>query len=207
MKRAISDDQKEQRRLSLLEASLDVFFEKGFAAAKIDDISARAGVSKGAVYLYFHSKQDLLEALLDTYAQPNIDALIESAALADPMQAFDTIARTAAHIVRDTPMPRLAKILISEAPAFPQFAELYRKRMAERGLGALADLIERGVEQNIFRPCDTAAIAKLILAPFLLSMVWTVVFEPVGAEKLDVESLVRTQLGMLARSLATGDLE
>ena len=63
---------KETRAAELLEAALDVFAEKGFAAARMEDIAARAGVAKGTVYLYFPSKEAVFEALVRSVVIPNI---------------------------------------------------------------------------------------------------------------------------------------
>src|SRR4028119_1048973 len=53
---------KADRPAEIVSAALEVFAEKGFAAAKLDEIARRAGVSKGALYLYYETKQDLFEA-------------------------------------------------------------------------------------------------------------------------------------------------
>jgi TetR/AcrR family transcriptional repressor of nem operon len=57
----------EQRRADLLEAGRALFLSKGVAATSLDDITSRAGVSKGLFYLYFQSKDDLLQALQDQF--------------------------------------------------------------------------------------------------------------------------------------------
>jgi AcrR family transcriptional regulator len=64
---------REARPQELLEAALSVFAEKGFTAARLDEIAARAGVSKGTLYLYFPSKEALLEALIDAAILPRIE--------------------------------------------------------------------------------------------------------------------------------------
>src|SRR6266550_6654530 len=66
---------KEARPAELLDAALDVFFEKGFAAARLEDIAARAGVSKGTVYLYFSSKEDVFDALVRAIPQANVETV------------------------------------------------------------------------------------------------------------------------------------
>src|SRR6202041_3634236 len=58
----------EQRRADLLEAGRELFLAKGVAATSLDDITSRAGVSKGLFYLYFRSKDDLLTALQDQFS-------------------------------------------------------------------------------------------------------------------------------------------
>src|SRR3712207_4514991 len=64
---------KDTRPAELLEAALEVFAEKGFTAARMEDIAARAGAAKGTVYLYFASKEAVFEALVRTRILPNIE--------------------------------------------------------------------------------------------------------------------------------------
>ena len=53
---------KEARPAELMSAALDLFVERGFAATRLDEVAARAGVSKGTLYLYFSSKEELFKA-------------------------------------------------------------------------------------------------------------------------------------------------
>ena len=55
---------KESRPAELIAAALDLFVERGFAATRLDEVAARAGVSKGTLYLYFDSKEDLFKAVI-----------------------------------------------------------------------------------------------------------------------------------------------
>src|SRR5512142_2651853 len=64
---------KDARPAEILDAALAVFAQKGFAATKLDDIAAKAGITKGTIYLYFDSKQALFEAL----ARQSVGAQIE----------------------------------------------------------------------------------------------------------------------------------
>src|SRR3954462_1610964 len=63
----------EARPGEIVHAALDVFVEKGFAAARMDEIARRAGVTKGTVYLYFPSKEDLFRAVVEDLMGPNLE--------------------------------------------------------------------------------------------------------------------------------------
>src|SRR5262245_10903240 len=65
----------EARPQEILEAALAVFAERGFAAARMETIAARAGVSKGTLYLYFDSKEEIFKALLQTMLVSRIDEI------------------------------------------------------------------------------------------------------------------------------------
>src|SRR6185295_1825244 len=72
---------RDARPAEIIEAALAVFVERGFAAARLDDIARRAGVTKGTLYLYFADKQALLRAVVETHVVPRVRAV--QAALAD----------------------------------------------------------------------------------------------------------------------------
>ncbi len=82
----------EKTRLAILEAALDVFCEKGYARATFDEIAARAGFTKGAVYWYFRNKADLITALIIEYVQRRraeiIPKLPKGKTLEDLLQYF-----------------------------------------------------------------------------------------------------------------------
>lgn len=59
----------EKTRQAVLESALDVFSDKGYAKATFDEIAARAGFTKGAVYWYFRNKADLVAALIIEYTE------------------------------------------------------------------------------------------------------------------------------------------
>ncbi|HEV8407280.1 MAG TPA: helix-turn-helix domain-containing protein, partial [Sphingomicrobium sp.] len=66
----------EDRPREICAAALEVFAEKGFAAAKLDEIARRAGVSKGTLYLYFADKEQLFRAVVRDSIAPNVEAII-----------------------------------------------------------------------------------------------------------------------------------
>ena len=79
MQRARTDADKDDRRQALIAAALDEFYERGFAAARMDDIARRAKLSKGALYLYFDSKEALFQAVTESFILPHIE-MVEAAA-------------------------------------------------------------------------------------------------------------------------------
>src|SRR5437868_15475989 len=68
---------KEARPQELLAAALDLFVERGYAATRLDDVAAQAGVSKGTLYLYFTNKEELFKAVVRENVLPVLDAAQE----------------------------------------------------------------------------------------------------------------------------------
>lgn len=205
--RARTEEAKDRRRQVLLAAALDEFFERGFSAARMDDIAARAGVSKGALYLYFKSKDALFAALVETYALPNVER-IETAAGAAPnaTQAIETFMRLAPILVRTSAVPKIMKILIADAPAFPDIVNAYRRDVVERGLRVVEGILTRANETGEFEIENPKLSARLVIAPMLLSAIWHVVFErnDPAAAAVDLEELFSIHGKMLKRALAPG---
>jgi AcrR family transcriptional regulator len=201
--RATTDRAKDERRQAILSAALDEFFERGFKAARMDDIARRAGLSKGALYLYFDTKEALFAALLDTIAVPSIErieAILASApSLADGIRALTAFAP---QVIDRTPLPRVLKVVIADAGNFPALAEQYRRAVIDRGLAALSGLVARSPGQGAIAEGDPQLAARLIIAPVLLSAIWKVVFERPGEPPVDLDRLFHLHAGLLLGAAA-----
>ena len=193
-------------------AALEVFAEKGFAAARLDDIAARAGLSKAALYVYFPTKLDLFRAVIDIRAAPDIDAvaaLIETAAIPFTTLAPAILAQMAG--VMDQPTLRsLALMVIAEGRNFPEIATLWHDRMVARALSLLTRAIERGQSVGEVRSGDPRLMAITLVGPMMMGVLWKGVMEPIGGEPLDLLALAREQTrtalhGLLATPPPSGD--
>ncbi len=205
---AISADAKDERRQRIMTAALDIFFEKGFAAARMDDVAKRAGMSKGAVYLYFRSKEAVFEALIDGVAAPILDQ-VETVAAAQPsaLDALDALVALVPHIVRETPVTKFIKIIIAEARAFPALAAGYRARIVDRGLGMLEALVARGAAEGAIEAPDPAMTARLFIAPVLFAGVWRIAFETDDTTELDIPALMAEHARLMRRALAPSEAD
>ena len=202
MQRARSEEAKDTRRQALLDAALNEFFERGFAAARMDDIARRAGLSKGTLYLYFDSKEALFASLIEVFALPNVEQLEAAAATATgAADAIRAMVRLAPVLVRESPVPKIAKILISDALAFPDLVAAYRKTVIERVLSIIAGLLQRAHDAGEISIRDPHLTARLIVAPVMLSAIWRVVFERDAEARLDIDALFAVHEEMLMRGL------
>ncbi len=202
MARARNDAEKKERRQAILLAALDAFYLHGFAAARMDDIARDAGVAKGALYLYFQSKEELFEGLIELIAAPKIaeaDAL--AAAAPSALAGLRALLTLAPVVLRETAVPKLAKVVIASAAAFPAMAERYRTLVVDRGLAVVESLLARGREEGAFAFDDLASTARLVVAPLAFSLVWITTFEREDAPPLDVAALLCAHERMLLRAL------
>lgn len=178
------------RPAEILAAALELFAEKGFSATRMEDVAARAGLSKAGVYLYFNDKTALLEALVNEMAGANISVArgVIEAHQGPVSPLIATILAFLAGQLRHTRFPELIKIVIAESRAHPDIGRLYLDSVVRQGLPLFEGLIRRGVAAGEFRAVDAAFAAKAMIGPMLLAVIWKTVLEPIGAEALDIEA-------------------
>src|SRR4051812_32188046 len=125
----------EARPAEIVSAALDLFVEKGFAATKMEQIGVRAGVTKGTVYLYFRSKEDLFRAVLEESIVPTVEAgeqMIE-AHRGSATELFRTLMLTWWSVIGRHPTSGIPKLIMSEAANFPALAEIFFEKVIQRG--------------------------------------------------------------------------
>lgn len=196
---------KDARPGEIIAAAIGVFAERGYAAAKLDDIAARAGVSKGALYLYFATKEDLFHAVVAEAVAPNLMAVRQAAERFDG--AFADLARfllpNVARLATDLRVGGVLKMVIGESRNFPTLAKVWHDALVAPALGMVAGLIERAQSKGEVKAGDPRTFAFGLIAPIVLGVIWRETFEPVGAPPFDLDALahqhVETALvGMLA---------
>lgn len=194
----------EERPAQILAAALQVFAECGFAAARLDDVARRAGVSKGAIYLYFETKEQLFTAVVTEMIAPNLEAARAAVRAAD--MPFDQVVRAAVGrmagvIVADRRITGIAKLVIAESRSRPELAMVWRQTMIGPGLSLLTGLIEAAQARGEVRAGDARAFAMGLIGPLLMGVLWRETFEPVGAEPVDIPALVAQHLDTVLRGM------
>lgn len=196
---------KADRPGEIVQAAMQVFAEKGFAAARLDEIAARAGVSKGALYLYFETKEDLFRAVVGQVVAPNI-AQVKAMAAAHPGPFSDLIRGLSAHVVgvvQATPVGGVVKMVIGEARNFPELARVWHDDLVSQALGALAAAVEAAQARGEVKPGDPRAFALQLISPLLVGVIWRETFVPVGARPFDLSALMRQHVDTLLSGMLT----
>lgn len=195
----------EARPAEIVQAAYDVFSEKGFAAAKLDDIAARAGVSKGALYLYFATKQEIFEAVVKQAVAPNIGA-IETMALSFP-GPFEQLIRMmiprVAELADRSNIGRVIKMVVGESGNFPEIARVWHDDVISVGIGLLTKVIARAQERGEVRAGDPRLYAISIIGPLLTAVIFRETFVPTGAKPFDIPALMQQHLETLLPGLLT----
>lgn len=191
------------RPQEIIDAALAQFVETGFAGTRLDDVAKRAGLSKAAIYLYFADKIALFEGVVQHAVASNLgqmEAMLEGHR-GPVAPLLPRILEFMANRIETTPMAAVAKLVISESRAFPEIGRFYLKEVIGRGLPLMEGLIRRGIDQGEFRKVDSFMTVRSMMGPMLLAIVWRTVFEPIGAEKLDVRALARHHADLMLHAL------
>lgn len=196
---------KDARPAELLEAALSCFAEKGFAGTRMDDIAARAGVSKGTFYLYYPSKEAVFEALVRENLLPRLDAMAaiagrEATKVTDRLRV---LLSALGAIINDPARVAIPKLVLTEAGNFPDMARFYRREVIGRGLSMLSGLLQAGVAAGEFRHiADPMVTARLFMAPVLLAALWKTSFAAIEENPLSTSVLLDQHADLFLRGLA-----
>lgn len=187
---------KEDRPKEITEAAFNVFAEHGYASARVEEVAKRAGVSKGLLYLYFKTKEELFKAVIRSVVIRRLDALLKTvdetelsseAFIRGPLLEF-------MKRVPGSPVAVVIRLLIAESPRHPDLVDYYWENVVSKGLGAIALCVERGVERGEFRDTAVTQLPQLLVAPMMVSIIWKILF---AKRTLDTDKLMETQIEML----------
>lgn len=165
---------KDARPQELLDAALDHFVARGFAATRLDDVAKSAGVSKGTLYLYFSSKEELLKAVVRESIVPLIgqaESVIEQFE-GSSEELFRLVIHTWWDNVGASKLSGLPKLMMAEAGNFPELARFYQEEVVDRGERLVATLLKRGIDRGDIVPMDLTIAPRILIAPMIMMMIW-----------------------------------
>jgi AcrR family transcriptional regulator len=195
---------KDERPRELVAAALQLFVERGFAATRLEDVAARAGVSKGTLYLYFASKEDLFRAVVRR-------GLVESIEIAErqvrefrggSIELLDALLRRLWDVLVRSPYSGIPKLVIAEAGNFPELARFYFDEVIYRGLRLVAAVIEGGIEAGELSPADLRHLPRVAVAPIVMAAVWKHSFAALEETSLWDDAYLETHLATLFHGVA-----
>ncbi len=196
---------KETRPQELLDAALELFVEKGFAATRSEEVAQRAGVSKGTLYLYYPSKHELFKAVV----RQNLSNLI-----AEGLELSKHFVGTASQLLVElinvwwermgnTPAAGIHKIVLSEVRNFPDLAQFYTDEVIKPADQLFSGAVQRGIASGEFRDLPVHEVAHALMAPVIFMALHRHSFGacPVVGVEMDPAVMLRTQLDLVLRGL------
>jgi AcrR family transcriptional regulator len=197
---------KEARPQELLDAALALFVEKGFAATRAEEVAQHAGVSKGTLYLYYPSKEELFKAVV----RQNLSSLIaEGQEMAEHYEGSSSdllseLLHTWWDRVSNTPAGGIHKIVLAEVRNFPELAQFYTDEVMVPADKLFTGCVQRGIDSGEFRPMPLHEVAHALMAPLIFMAVHRHSFGccPVrGAVDVDPTLVLTTHLDLVLRGL------
>ena len=185
-----------ERRQAIIEAAMEEFISRGFAATRLDDIAKRAGVAKGTIYLHFKDKESMFEELIRTAIVPLVGRmqgpLPAGGTVRDLVEAF---ALNFIHEVTTTRRGDIVRLIVAEGPRFPAIADFYYREVVSKGLAGMRAMIELGIARGEIKNANLAKFPQIMVAPALIAVIWQSLFA--RHAPLDAIEMFRTHLDLI----------
>jgi AcrR family transcriptional regulator len=185
-----------ERRQAIIEAALDEFIARGFAATRLDDIAKRAGVAKGTIYLHFKDKESMFEELIRTAIVPLVGRMQgPPPAGATVRDAIEGFALAFIQEIAKTRRGDIVRVIVAEGPRFPAIADFYYREVVSRGLAGMRALIEAGIARGEIKNKNLAKFPQILVAPAMIAVIWQSLFA--RHAPLDAIEMFRTHLDLI----------
>jgi AcrR family transcriptional regulator len=185
-----------ERRQAIIEAAMEEFISRGFAATRLDDVAKRAGVAKGTIYLHFKDKESMFEELIRTAIVPLVGRMQgpppAGASVRDLVEAF---ALNFIHEIVSTRRGDIVRLIVAEGPRFPAIADFYYREVVSNGLAGMRAMIELGIARGEIKNTNLAKYPQIMVAPALIAVIWQSLFAKHAP--LDAVEMFRTHLDLI----------
>jgi len=143
-------ERKDTRPQEIVEAAFEEFAAKGFAGTRLEDVAARARVSKGLPYLYFKTKEELFKAVVRSVITSHFDVIREQVETTT-LSVEDFLKGPFLSFIQELVCSKrvfIVRLLIAEGHKHPELTKFYFDNVVSRGMETLRGLIDRGVERG-----------------------------------------------------------
>ncbi|MGM4910198.1 TetR/AcrR family transcriptional regulator [Rhizobium sp. 768_B6_N1_8] len=193
-------EQKARRPAEILDAAFEEFVDSGYVATRVEDIASRVGVTKGTVYVYFETKEQLFEAMIGHISEP-LEGLLASAnelkgTATERLQK--TIELIYDLVVRDRRLRELMRFIIAEGSRFPQIVDRHHEAFIDPLDWQMQSLIDDGVRLGEFRSAP-AAFSDAVVAPAITFLFFKLLFDE--RRPLDRDAYVKAHIDLVLHGL------
>jgi AcrR family transcriptional regulator len=166
-----------ERRAAIIEAAMDEFVTRGFAATRLDDIAKRAGVAKGTLYLHFKDKESMFEELIRTAIVPLVGRMSGPPPIGGSVRdAVERFVETFIQEIASTRRGDIVRLIVAEGPRFPAIADFYFREVVSKGLAGMRALIELAIARGEIKHKELARFPQLLIAPAMVAVIWQSLF-------------------------------
>lgn len=193
---------KEARPGELLDAALSLFVSKGFSATKVEDVAASAGVSKGTLFLYFSSKEDLFKAVIRANLADHFPAwnqeFEEYQGSTPDMLEYAMVSWW--QRIGSTDASGITKLVMSEANNFPEVVQFYDHEVIRPGHELFKRILQRGIDRGEFDQFNTdLAVHSLVSAILYINMWKHALACNASSQTLNPEAFLRNHVHLMVQ--------
>jgi AcrR family transcriptional regulator len=194
-------ERKDTRPQEIVAAAFEEFAARGFAGTRLEDVAARAKVSKGLPYLYFKTKVELFKAVVRSVITSHFDVIRERMETTE-LSVEDFLKGPFLAFIQELVGSKrafIARLLIAEGHKHPELTAFYFETVVSRGIDTLTRLIDRGIESGEFKPTRLRDFPQLLVAPALTAIIWRTLFE--RHRHLDTNAMLATNIELLVDAI------
>ena len=194
-------EQKAQRPSQILDAAFEEFVEKGYAATRVEDIAKRIDVTKGTIYVYFPTKEDLFAATVKHISTPFSDVLaLVTAETGTCTERLRRLIETSYdRLLANRHTRELLRFVIAEGNRFPDVVDLHHREFVMPLKKFAQSILDEGVASGEFRK-SPAAVSEVVLSPLLSAIVGKLIFD--DRKPFDRDGHVNAHLDLVLNGLA-----
>src|ERR1700754_1925168 len=185
-----------ERRQAIIDAAMEEFIVRGFAATRLDDIARRAGVAKGTIYLHFKDKESMFEELIRTAIVPLVGRMQGPPPTGGTVR--ELIEGFALNFIREVATTRrgdIVRLIVAEGPRFPSIADFYYREVVSKGLAGMRAMIELGIARGEIKNAKLAKYPQIMVPPAMIAVIWQSLFAKHAP--LDAIEMFRTHLDLV----------
>jgi AcrR family transcriptional regulator len=194
-------ERRDTRPQEIVDAAFEEFAVKGYAGTRLEDVAARARVSKGLPYLYFKTKEALFKAVIKSVITAHFDVMRQKMD-ATTLSSEEFLKGPFLSFLQELVCSKrafIARLMIAEGHKHPELTKFYYDQVVSRGIATLTRLIDRGVERGEFRKTRLSEFPQLLVAPALTAILWRALFE--RHHHLDTDGLLATNIDLLTDAI------
>jgi len=192
---------KEDRPAEITAAAMTEFARKGYAATRVSDVAKRAGVSKGLLYLYFKTKEDLFKSVIRSVVVPRVAAL-KTAADSSGLSVEEFLRGPFTELamnVADSDAEVVVRLLIAEGRKHPDLTAYYCNEVILEGMKIVRGLLERGVARGEIKASAAQEFPQLLFSGVLVSTIWKSLFD--RHHPIDNKAMIRAHIDLMITAL------
>lgn len=195
---------KAERPAEILDAAFEEFARNGYAATRLEDVAARASVTKGTIYFYFETKERVFDEMIRYKSQAFFPELESYAATLDG--SYNARLRALMvfvyrKIAEDRPFRETLRFLIADGCRFPDLVDRHYDEFMRPVIDQFRMVIEAGVAAGEFRPSQASTFTEIVMSPALLLTVWSLLFGT--RRQIDVAVFTDASIDLLMRGIDT----